>query len=188
MSAFPIDTTNDTRSLGEKPVVLPDDEPKDLQAERKAELEEKMQKLLETQDPGKEEEYDRVLAEYNRVLAGVYTDYTEEPAVNEEPPVNHVVEEEEEEEEELPGALCAGASDPATVIIYTMAGGGAHWENYEVHYDDDGQQAEVYINNINGHHYQWNQVLFYYEDLPDQFRLEDKDFDEDKWIQLEHYA
>ena len=67
MSAFPIDTTNDTSSLGEKPVVLPDDEPKDLQAERKAELEEKMQKLLETQDPGKEEEYDRVLAEYNRV-------------------------------------------------------------------------------------------------------------------------
>jgi hypothetical protein len=116
------------------------------------------------------------------------TDYTEEPAVNEEPPVNHVVEEEEDEEEELPGDLCAGASDPATVIIYTMAGGGAHWWNYEVHYDDDGQQSEVYINSINGCRFQRGQVLFYYEDMPDQLRLEDRDFDEDKWNEMVHYA
>ena len=94
----------------------------------------------------------------------------------------------DEEEEELAGDLCAGASDPALVIIYTMAGGGAHWWNYEVHYDDDGQQAGVYINNINGCRSQWNQVLFYYEDLPDQLRLEDTDFEADGWSRLEHHA
>jgi hypothetical protein len=97
-------------------------------------------------------------------------------------------EEEEEEEEELAGHLCAGASNPTTVIIYTMAGGGAHWWNYEVHYDARGVQEEVYINNINGCHYQRGQMLFYYEDLSDQFRLEDKDFEADKWHALVHYT
>ena len=116
------------------------------------------------------------------------TDYTEEPAVNEEPPVNHVVEEEEEEEEELAGHLCAGASDPATVITYTMAGGGAHWWEYEVHYDADGQQTEVYINDTDGHEYLLHQVLFYYEDQPDQLRVGPRCFDEDKWVLLEHHA
>ena len=95
----------------------------------------------------------------------------------------------DEEEEELAGDPCYGASDPYKVIIYTMAGGGDHWWNYEVHYDDDGQQVDVYINNINGKSLPLpRKVIFYYEDQPDQLRLEDDDFDEDKWIQLEHYA
>ena len=98
-----------------------------------------------------------------------------------------VCEDDSDEEEELAGDWCYGASKPTTVIIYTMAGGGDHWWNYEVHYDDDGQQAYVSINNINGKHYQRKKVLFYYEDKPDQLRLEDDDFNEDKWIQLEHY-
>ena len=55
---------------------------------------------------------------------------------------------EEEKEEELAGDLCVGAS--GTVIYYTMAGGGAHWWDYEVHYDDNGQQAKVYRHDING--------------------------------------
>ncbi len=93
----------------------------------------------------------------------------------------------DEEEEELAGDPCYGASDPYKVIIYTMAGGGNHWWNYEVNYDDDGQQVDVYINNINGKSLS-SKVLFYYEDQPNQLRLEDEDFDEDKWIQLEHYA
>ncbi len=95
----------------------------------------------------------------------------------------------DEEEEELAGDYCYGATDPATVIIYTMAGGGDHWWNYEVHYDEDGQQSEVFINNINGKSLPLpKKVLFYYEDQPDQLRLEDDDFEEDKWFQLEHYA
>ena len=94
----------------------------------------------------------------------------------------------DEEEEELAGDLCYGASDPMTAIIYTMAGGGAHWWNYEVHYDDAGQQANVYINNIHGCHQQYNQLLFFHEDHPDQLRLEDDDFEADKWNQLVHYA
>ena len=96
----------------------------------------------------------------------------------------------DEEEEELAGDLCYGASDPYKVITYTMAGGGAHWWNYEVHYDDAGQQANVYINNIHGCHEQYNQLLFFHKDHPDQLRLEDDDwdFDEDKWVLLEHHA
>ena len=45
-------------------------------------------------------------------------------------------------------SLSVGAS--GTVIYYTMAGGGAHWWDYEVHYDDNGQQAKVYRHDING--------------------------------------
>ena len=74
------------------------------------------------------------------------------------------------------------------VIIYTMAGGGAHWCNNKAHYDDKGQQAEVYINDINGCHFQRGQVLFYYKDLSDQFRLEDRDFEADGWCLLEYCA
>ena len=47
---------------------------------------------------------------------------------------------------------------------------------------------EVYINDINGCHYQRGQMLFYYEDLPDQLRLEDRDFEADKWHPMVHYA
>jgi hypothetical protein len=57
-----------------------------------------------------------------------------------------------------------------------------------VHYDARGVQGDVYINNISGHHYQRGQMLFYYEDLSDQFRLEDQDFEADKWHALVHYA
>ena len=113
---------------------------------------------------------------------------TEEPDAAEE----EDEEEEEEEEEELAGDLCAGASDPYRVITYTMAGGGAHWWEYEVHYDDEGQQKRVYRNDTNGSrvlfNFQRGRVLFYYEDQPDQLRLEDTDFECDKWVLLEHYA
>ena len=97
--------------------------------------------------------------------------------------------EEEEKEEELAGGLCAGTSDPALVITYTMAGGDAHWWNYEVHYDDDsGVQKKVYINDHNGCHFQRGQLLFYYEDLREQLRLEDKDFEAEGWHALEYDA
>ena len=99
-----------------------------------------------------------------------------------------VCEEEEEEEEELAGHLCAGASNPTTVITYTMADGGDDWWEYEVHYDADGQQTEVYINDTDGHEYLLHQVLFYYEDQPDQLRVGPRCFDEDKWVLLEHHA
>ena len=92
--------------------------------------------------------------------------------------------EDNDKPEELLGDLCASASDPATVIIYTMAGGSAHWWNYAA----DGEQKEVYINNIGGCHFQRGMMLFYYEDLPDQLRLEDRDFEADKWSPLVYYA
>ena len=89
----------------------------------------------------------------------------------------------DEEEEELAGDLCYGASDPYKVITYTMAGGGAHWWEYEVHYDDKGQQAKVFRNDINCSRvlfaFQRGRVLYYYEDKPDQLRLEDTDFEAD---------
>ena len=37
-----------------------------------------------------------------------------------------------------------------TAITYTMAGGGSHWWNYEVHFDEDGHQKYVYVNNQHG--------------------------------------
>jgi len=49
----------------------------------------------------------------------------------------------EMEEEEPPGDFCFGAGDPAMAITYTMAGGGAHWSNFEVHYNKEGGQGEV---------------------------------------------
>ena len=95
---------------------------------------------------------------------------------------------EEEEEEALRGDLCAGASDPCTVILHTMAGGGAHWWNYEVHYDQSsGEQECVYINDINGQRYQRGKRLYYHEDNGDQLLLEDKDFGDEKWHEMMHH-
>ena len=93
-----------------------------------------------------------------------------------------------ESEPELEGANCAGASYPRIVITYTMAGGGAHWENWEVHYDiESGDQKELYINNINGHHYEYGMKLFYHEDEPDQLRIEATDFEQEDWQEMVHY-
>jgi len=94
--------------------------------------------------------------------------------------------ESESDEEELPGDLIAGATDPRTVITYTMAGGGSHWWNYEVHFKD-GEQTDVYINNTNGKFHQRNQILYYHDDQPDQVRLEDRDFSDEKWHELVRY-
>lgn len=61
-----------------------------------------------------------------------------------------------------------------------MAGGGAHWWNYEVHYDDTGEeQLEMYINNINGRHYQADMRLFV---LDSHLRMEHEKFCEGEWI------
>ena len=95
---------------------------------------------------------------------------------------------ESESEDEPEGECCAGATDPRIVITYTMAGGGAHWENWEVHYDiADGQQKELYINNITGHNHEYGMKLFYHEDHPDQLRIEAKDFEQEDWQEMVHY-
>ena len=97
--------------------------------------------------------------------------------------------ESEEEEDEPEGECCAGATDPRIVITYTMAGGGAHWENWEVHYDiESGEQKELYINNKNGHHYEYGMRLFYHEEHPDQLRIEARDFEQKDWNEMVHYA
>ena len=94
--------------------------------------------------------------------------------------------ESESDEEELPGDLIAGATDPKITITYTMAGGGSHWWNYEVHFKD-GEQTDVYINNTHGKFRQRNQILYYHDDQPDQVRLEDRDFSDEKWHELVRY-
>ena len=97
-------------------------------------------------------------------------------------------ESESESEDEPEGECCAGATDPRIVITYTMAGGGAHWENWEVHYDiADGEQKELYINNITGHHREYGMKLFYHEDETDQLRIEAKDFEHEDWHEMVHY-
>ena len=98
-------------------------------------------------------------------------------------------ESEEEEEDEPEGDCCAGATDPRIVITYTMAGGGAHWWNYEVHYDiESGEQKELYINNKNGKEYQRGERLFHHEEHPDQLRIEARDFEQQDWHEMVHYA
>jgi hypothetical protein len=89
---------------------------------------------------------------------------------------------------EYQGDRCYGASDPATVITYTMAGGGAHWWNYELHFDADGQQLEVYINDTDGKRLMRNKVLFFHDEDADMLLLEDAGFTDDHWHQLVHYA
>ena len=92
---------------------------------------------------------------------------------------------ESESEEELEGDWCYGATDPRTVITYTMAGGGAHWWKYEVHFDVDVQK-EVYVNNTNGRHRKRGEKLFFHKDQTDQLRLEHNDFDleNEDWVEL----
>ena len=95
---------------------------------------------------------------------------------------------ESESEDELEGDCCAGATDPRIVITYTMAGGGSHWWNYEVHYGADGEQEAVYINNKNGKEYQRGERLFHHEEHPDQLRIEARDFEQKDWHEMVHYA
>ena len=83
--------------------------------------------------------------------------------------------ESDDEEQEPLGDYCYGASKPSTVIMYTMAGGGAHWWNYEVHFQES-EQIKVYINNESGKHLQWNKRLFC-DDSGNYLLLEDKDSD-----------
>ena len=92
---------------------------------------------------------------------------------------------ESESEEELEGDWCYGDTDPRTVITYTMAGGGAHWWNYEVHFDVDVQK-EVYVNNTNGRHRKRGEKLFYHKVQTDKLRLEHNDFDleNEDWVEL----
>ena len=93
---------------------------------------------------------------------------------------------ESESEDEPEGDCCAGATDPRIVITYTMAGGGSHWWNYEVHYDADGEQEAVYINNKNGKEYKRGERLFHHEEHPDQLRIEARDFEHKDWHEMVH--
>ena len=94
---------------------------------------------------------------------------------------------ESESEDEPEGDCCAGATDPRIVITYTMAGGGSHWWNYEVHYGADGEQEAVYINNKNGKEYKRGERLFHHEEHPDQLRIEARDFEHKDWHEMVHY-
>lgn len=81
------------------------------------------------------------------------------------------------------GDYCFGHTDPVKVVFYTMAGGGAHWWNYEVHYDvETGEQLEVYVNNIEGRSCQQNKRLFVWG--CDYLRLEHWEFEHEDWVPL----
>jgi hypothetical protein len=85
------------------------------------------------------------------------------------------------------GDRVAGATEPRTVITYTMAGGGSHWWNYEVHFDKDGTQQEVYVNNKDGKRLEDGMRIFYNEDDADLFRLEPADFTDEKWPEFQRF-
>ena len=94
----------------------------------------------------------------------------------------------ETEPEEHRGDRCLGTIDPVTVITYTMAWGGSHWWNYEVHFDADGNQLDVHINDTNGTRLMPNKVLFFHDEDADMLLLEAAGFTDDHWHQLVHYA
>ena len=94
--------------------------------------------------------------------------------------------------EEPEGDYCHGASKPTTVVRYTMAGGGAHWWLYEVHFTESGyaykEQSEVYIVNEQGRHLQSGMRLYSNDDY---LMLETDDYytrtGDSSWRQIELY-
>ena len=79
---------------------------------------------------------------------------------------------------------CYGSST-ALVGTFIMAGNSSEWWNYEVHFDKDGEQEEVYIVNGNGK-FKQKGVLFYHEENGDRLLLRDSDFEEEGWHMLYH--
>tara|TARA_R110000868_G_scaffold185862_2_gene427910 strand:- start:15419 stop:16207 length:789 start_codon:yes stop_codon:yes gene_type:complete len=79
---------------------------------------------------------------------------------------------EEKEDEDDEWAACYGAKTLKT-REYIMAGGGAHWWNYIAEFDENERQVAVYIENKDGRHQQFRQLLAYRnnEDGVEQLRL-----------------
>ena len=79
-----------------------------------------------------------------------------------------------------------------TSIIKTlvMAGGSSSWWNYEIHFNEEGDQEKVYIVNESGKSLQIGKRLFYYENEPDRVILKDEDYEDPtfNWIMLFHYV
>jgi len=87
--------------------------------------------------------------------------------------------EEEEDDEDEGWAACYGAKTLKT-REYIMAGGGSHWWNYVVDFDENGEQVFVYIENKDGKHQQFRQKLAYrIKDGVEQMRLVGKDWEPD---------
>ncbi len=84
------------------------------------------------------------------------------------------------------GKFSCGVSRPVTMVTYAMAEGGGHWWDYEVHFDEEGEQIEVYINDIQGRHYRHKRFLYYHEDDPKHLQLKDAMFGDDKWKLLKY--
>ena len=87
------------------------------------------------------------------------------------------------------GDHCYGASKPDVVIYYEMAGGGAHWWKYEVHYEaDTGEQNAVYILDQHGRHHKTQMRLYYHEENSDCLLLADIKFSHEMWHEMMHYS
>ena len=85
----------------------------------------------------------------------------------------------EKEDEDEGWDACYGAKTMKT-REYIMAGGGSHWWNYVVEFDQHGEQVFVYIENKNGKHPQFRQRLAYrIKDGVEQMRLVGKDWEPD---------
>lgn len=92
---------------------------------------------------------------------------------------NDSEDEDEEEEDDDEWAACYGAKTVKS-REYIMAGGGSHWWNYVVEFDQHGEQVFVYIENKDGKHQQFRQKLAYrIKDGVEQMRLVGKDWEPD---------
>jgi hypothetical protein len=88
------------------------------------------------------------------------------------------------------GDYCYGASEPSIVRTFTMAGGGAHWWEYVVHFDPtSGEQTAVYIHSAAGMDFMQEKCLFWRQydgNREVHLRLEWSDFDDADWRKLEY--
>jgi len=72
------------------------------------------------------------------------------------------------------------------VNTYDMTEDTPIWWKYEVHFDEEGNQEEVYIVNESGKILQSGKHIFFHEDDCDTLILKDEDFEDNSWIKVEH--
>ena len=76
-----------------------------------------------------------------------------------------------------------------TIIIKTLVmAGDCNWWNYEIHFNEEGDQEKVYIENESGKILQEGKRLFYYEGDPDRVILMSSAFEDRDWVMLFHYV
>ena len=80
---------------------------------------------------------------------------------------------------------------PGIINTYKMTEGSSDWWNYEVHFDVDGEQEKVYIENQSGKSLQSGKHLFVYKvngTICDRVILKNEDFKHPNWIKVFAYS